>query len=54
MELRATISLARMLRDTDRPDQARARLAGIYDQFTEGLNTPDLKDAKSLLVELGG
>ncbi|MFZ2063307.1 MAG: hypothetical protein WAU82_20025 [Candidatus Binatus sp.] len=53
LELRAAISLARLLRDTDRRDQARATLTEIYNQFTEGLNTPDLKDAKSLLAELG-
>lgn len=53
LELRAAISLARLLRDTDRRDQARATLTEIYNQFTEGLNTPDLNDAKSLLAELG-
>lgn len=53
LELRAAISLARLLRDTDRRDQARATLTEIYNQFTESLNTPDLKDAKSLLAELG-
>ena len=51
LELRATISLARLLRDTDRRGEARATLAKIYNQFTEGLNTPDLKEAKSLLAE---
>jgi class 3 adenylate cyclase/tetratricopeptide (TPR) repeat protein len=54
LELRATVSLARLLRDTDRRNQGRATLAEIYNQFTEGLNTPDLKDAKSLRAELGG
>src|SRR5271163_3130886 len=43
-ELRATTSLARMLRDTNR-DEARSMLAGIYGWFTEGFDTPDLKDA---------
>jgi len=52
LELRATISLARLLRDTDRGDQARTTLAEIYNQFTEGLNTPDLKEAKSLLESI--
>jgi predicted ATPase len=51
--LRASISLARLLGDTDRRDEARATLTGIYNQFTEGLNTPDLKEAKSLLADLG-
>ena len=52
-ELRATMSLARLLRDTNRCDEARSILAEIYDRFTEGFDTADLKDAKALLVELG-
>jgi predicted ATPase len=51
-ELRATVSLARLLRDTDRRDEARAMLADIYSWFTEGFDTADLKDAKALLDEL--
>jgi class 3 adenylate cyclase/predicted ATPase len=51
-ELRATTSLARLLRDTNRRDEARAMLAEIYDWFTEGFDTADLKDAKALLEEL--
>jgi class 3 adenylate cyclase/tetratricopeptide (TPR) repeat protein len=51
-ELRATTSLARLLRDTDRRDEARTTLAEIHNWFTEGFTTPDLKDAKSLLDEL--
>jgi tetratricopeptide (TPR) repeat protein len=51
-QLRATMSLARLLRDTDRRDEARAMLADIYGWFTEGFDTVDLKDAKSLLDEL--
>jgi predicted ATPase len=54
LELRATMSLARLLRDTGRRDEARAMLAGIYDWFTEGFDTADLKDAKALLDELTG
>jgi predicted ATPase len=46
------MSLARLLRDTGRPDEARAMLADIYSWFTEGFDTADLKDAKSLLDEL--
>ena len=53
-ELRATTSLARLLRDTNRRDEARAMLADIYNWFTEGFDTVDLKDAKALLDELGG
>ncbi len=51
-ELRATTSLARLLRDTNRQNEARPMLAGIYDWFTEGFDTADLKDAKALLEEL--
>jgi class 3 adenylate cyclase/tetratricopeptide (TPR) repeat protein len=51
-ELRATTSLARLLRDTGRRDQARAMLAEIYNWFTEGFDTADMKDAKALLDEL--
>jgi adenylate cyclase len=51
-ELRATTSLARLLRDTGRRDEARSMLAEIYGWFTEGFDTSDLKDAKALLEEL--
>jgi tetratricopeptide (TPR) repeat protein len=51
-ELRATVSLARLLRNTNRRDEARAMLADIYNWFTEGFDTADLKDAKVLLEEL--
>ncbi len=52
-ELRATMSLAPLLRDTNRHDEARAMLAEIYNWFTEGFDTADLKDAKALLEEFG-
>ena len=51
-QLRATTSLARLMRDTGRRDEARAMLADIYNWFTEGQDTPDLKDAKTLLDSL--
>jgi predicted ATPase len=51
-QLRATTSLARLLRDTNRRDEARAMLAEIYNWFTEGFDTADLKDAKALLDDL--
>jgi class 3 adenylate cyclase len=44
-----TMSLARLLRDTNRRDEARAMLADIYSRFTEGFDTVDLKEAKELL-----
>jgi len=53
-ELRATVSLARLLRDTNCRDEARAMLSNIYNWFTEGFELPDLKDAKALLDELSG
>jgi predicted ATPase len=52
LELRAAMSLARLLRDTNRRDEARTMLADIYSWFTEGFDTADLKDAKALLDEL--
>ena len=41
-----------LMRDLD-PEEARAMLAEIYNWFTEGFDTADLKDAKALLVQLG-
>ena len=54
LELRATMSLARLLRDTGRRNEAPTMLADIYNWFTEGFDTADLKDAKALLAELTG
>jgi predicted ATPase len=54
LELLAMTSLARLLRDTGRRDEARAMLAEIYGWFTEGFDTADLKDAKALLDQLSG
>jgi tetratricopeptide (TPR) repeat protein len=51
-ELRATMSLARLLAGQGRRKEARAILAEIYNWFTEGFDTADLKDAKALLDEL--
>jgi len=52
-ELRTTASLARLLASEHRPDEAHAMLAEIYNWFTEGFDTPDLKEAKALLEQLG-
>jgi hypothetical protein len=41
-----------LLRDTNRRDEARAMLAEIYDWFSQGFDTADLKEAKALLDEL--
>ena len=51
-ELRAAASLARLRRDQGRPAEARNLLAPVYGWFTEGFDTPDLKEAKVLLDEL--
>jgi len=51
-ELRAAISLARLRRNQGRRAEARDVLAPIYCWFNEGLDTPDLKDAKALLHTL--
>jgi predicted ATPase len=51
-ELRATTSLARLWQGQGKIGQAHEMLAGIYDWFTEGFDTADLKEAKSLLKEL--
>ena len=53
LELRATMSLARLLENNGERAEARARLSSIYDWFTEGFETPDLTEARSLLDELG-
>ena len=52
LELRAASSLARLWRDQGKTAEARDLLAPIYGWFTEGFDTPDLKDAKALLDEL--
>jgi predicted ATPase len=51
-ELRATTSLARLASQAGRRDEARAMLSGIYDWFTEGFDTADLKEARAFLGEL--
>jgi predicted ATPase len=54
LELCATTSLARLLREKGKTGEARSMLADIYNWFTEGFDTADLKDAKALLDELAG
>ncbi len=51
-ELRATTSLARVLVRNGKPAEARTALATIYNWFTEGFDTADLKEAKALLDDL--
>jgi len=50
-ELRASTSLARLWRDQGKRTEARDLLAPIYGWFTEGFDTPDLKEAKALLTQ---
>jgi predicted ATPase len=52
LELRAAASLARLWGEQGRRGEARDLLAPVYGWFTEGFDTPDLKDAKALLDEL--
>jgi len=51
-ELRVATSLARLWGEQGRRAEARDLLAPVYDWFTEGFDTADLKDAKTLLDEL--
>jgi hypothetical protein len=46
------MSLARLLAKPGHRKEARAMLAGIYNWFTEGFDTADLKEAKAPLEEL--
>jgi len=52
LELKASISLARLQRAQKRRGEARDLLAPIYGWFTEGFDVADLKEAKALLREL--
>ena len=51
-ELRAATSLARLWQSQGKRDAARQVLAEVYDWFTEGFDTADVKDAKALLDAL--
>jgi len=51
-ELRAATSLARLLSERDRSADATALLRSVYQRFTEGFATADLKAAKALLDDL--
>jgi class 3 adenylate cyclase/predicted ATPase len=51
-ELRAAMSMARLWRNQGKLQQARELLAPVYGWFTEGFDTLDLKEAKTLLDEL--
>jgi predicted ATPase len=49
LELRAAMSLARLYQKQGRQAEVRPMLAGCYEWFTEGLDTPDLREARALL-----
>ena len=53
-ELRAAMSLGRLWQQQGKQAEARALLAPVYGWFTEGFDTADLQEAKTLLEELGG
>ena len=52
LELRAATSLARLWQSQGKTTEARDLLASVYEWFTEGFDTADLKDAKALLEVL--
>ncbi len=51
-ELRTAMALARFRTQRGASDLARQTLAAVYDRFTEGFETADLKAAKELLVSI--
>jgi DNA-binding winged helix-turn-helix (wHTH) protein/predicted ATPase len=52
LELRATMSLARLWQQQEKRGEAHQMLSTLYHFFTEGWGTKDLQDAKALLTEL--
>jgi len=54
LELRAATSLARLWHDQGKHAEARDLLEPVFNWFTEGFDTPDLKEAKAILEELNG
>ncbi len=52
LELRAVVSLAQLWQSQGKQEQAREILADIYGWFTEGFETADLQQARTLLEEL--
>lgn len=51
LELRAAMDLGRLWHSQGKTIEARELLGGVYDWFTEGFDTKDLKDAKALLTK---
>ena len=54
LELRAAMSLSRLWQQQGKRDEARELLAPVYGWFTEGFDTADLQEARTLLEELAG
>jgi predicted ATPase len=54
LELRAAMSLSRLWQQQGKQAEARELLASVYGWFTEGFDTVDLQEAKTLLEELAG
>jgi predicted ATPase len=52
LELRAAVSLSRLWQQEGKRHEAQQLLAGVYAWFTEGFETVDLQEAKTLLTEL--
>jgi hypothetical protein len=51
-ELRTTVGLCRLWQRMGKAKRAKSKLAKVYRWFTEGFDTPDVKQAKALLDEL--
>jgi predicted ATPase len=51
-ELRTTVSLARLYESQNRTEEAREALTLVFDWFTEGFETKDVREAKTLLDKL--
>ena len=52
LELRAAMSLSRLWQQQGKKEEAHEMLAEIYNWFTEGFDTKDLQEAKTLLDSL--
>ena len=52
LELRATMSLARLWQQQGKKTEGHQMLSKVYNWFTEGFDTKDLQEAKALLAEL--
>ena len=52
LELRAATSLARLWRKLNKSDEAKRILHSVYSRFTEGVDNPDLIEAKTVLEQL--